>query len=111
MTDDAAPPPRNLAMLKGLTAFLGLLLFAGVILLVALLVLRGRAADAPPPVASVAVGSVLRPGERIAEQALGPDGMSLVLTGPEGERVVFLLPAQERVVTFRLSAPDEADAP
>ncbi|WP_183819453.1 DUF6476 family protein [Parvularcula dongshanensis] len=87
-SDAPAPPPPNLAVLKGVAAGLGLLLIGGLALLVTLLVTRsggGQAADLPP--------LALRAGESITAQDLGAETAMFVIEGGSETgrgRIVFI---------------------
>ena len=93
-TDAPLPPPQNLALIKAVTAFLGLLLVGGVVLLGVLLT-RGGADEAERPAAGAprpeAARVVLAEGERVTR--VGPSGSGVVLTiegAGEGTRLVLV---------------------
>ena len=104
MTD--APPPQNLALLKAITAGLGLLLVGGVALLCVLLVTRGGAPATDEPVTFA-----LAPGERLVTASPSGEGLLLTIEGGDGDahRLVTLHPdgtvAGVVVVTSAPSAP------
>ena len=113
---DAAPPPmppaQNLALLKAVTAGLGLLLVGGVALLCVLLVTRGGGSASDEPTVFA-----LAPGERLVAASAAGEGLLLTIetrgeAGAEtggGHRLVTLRPdgsvAGIVVVTDVPSAP------
>ena len=100
MTDQtpAAAPP-NLALLKGITAALGLLLVGGVALLCVLLVTRGGSGEADPAPQTVAA----LPGETLKASSVSEAGILLTFASEDGARLVLIGPdgavRQEVVVT------------
>ena len=98
------PPPQNLALLKAVTAGLGLLLVGGVALLCVLLVTRGGASASDEPATFA-----LAPGERLVAASAAGEGVLLTVETSQGHRLVTLRPdgtvAGVVVVTGTPSAP------
>ena len=103
MTDPSppAPPPQNLALIKLVTALLGLMLLGGTALLVTLLVLRA------PPAADPFEGA-LREGETVLARFPAEDGAAAMLVqGPGGETWLLHRAAHgEALLRSRLSEPE-----
>ena len=86
MTDQNLPPPQNLALIKGITVALGLLLVGGVALLGVLLATRG---DGGPGVATDATYT-LAPGETVTAAAATAHGILLTIRSDDGQRFVVV---------------------
>lgn len=114
MTDphDPLPPPQNLAVIKAITAGLGLLLVGGVALLGVLLVTRDAAPEpgaeiiAAQPAsggADYAVDLPLAAGERLVSASSGSGGVVLHIEDEEGAARVVVLHADGRTGQITLT--------
>lgn len=102
--EDDAPPPPNFALLKGLVAFLGMLLLAGFLLLAVLLFTRGAGEMEEASSAAAERRVALLPGEVVTERVVSAEGAALIVQGPEGTRILFLDPRNGAVTAFTLPA-------
>ncbi|WP_031549488.1 hypothetical protein [Parvularcula oceani] len=102
---DSPPPSPNLALIKGVTAGLGLLLLGGLALLVVLLFTRGTGGEGAAELAPLTVG----PGEAIVDQAVGEDVAMFVIRGEDSARVVFvdIDTGAQKVLPVERALPDD----
>ena len=96
-TDDALPPPQNLALIKGITVGLGVLLVGGVVLLGVLLLTRG---DDTAPVAPMGdpVTYELSVGETLVGASQSGPNTLLTLRRADGSHRLVLLGQDDAVL-------------
>lgn len=116
MSEPVTPAAPNLAILKGITAALGLLLVGGVALLCVLLFTGGADRDGSSEVASATPGYVITvgAGERIGEIDVNAEGGAWLITGGEGNgRIVFVSAhsGQMTTVSFDMAEGARTAAP